>query len=386
MKRYGICFTSIIIAVVLCAEFIGFPVSVSANDYRLAGSVHAESEAGSVEALDIEEDFMEAGRFASMDEASMFLMYGDSMYTFTRSYLKDHPDRMIKLRVKEEGSLILVYLQEDEKAQMPSLLDQQKRPVGDRIPDGAVKLKAKTGMYYVRLPKDYSTILIAPFVIKDDPSQLSNETSYIQSGKGKYTYHTFSMGKRGTADITVSPLIKKARPAIFYIQRKEKGRWENIGRQQKSYFGNETGTVIYGLKKGSYRIAAKADKDQGYSLCVIKTYISPRYKTKRIKAKTLKRFREQYDLYTVTEKASRWYRISVPKKRKKISMEAETYMNSGKIKFTVYKKGRKKPVKSLTLSGEKIKKFSFKGSRGTYYIKVTKSGKQANGSYWLYQY
>lgn len=34
-------------------------------------------------------------------------------------------------------------------------------------------------------------------------------------------------------------------------------------------------------------------------------------------------------------------------------MEAETYMNSGKIRFTVYKKGRKKPVKSLTLSGEK---------------------------------
>ena len=57
-----------------------------------------------------------------------------------------------------------------------------------------------------------------------------------------------------------------------------------------------------------------------------------------------------------------------------------------KDQVSVYKKGRKKPVKSLTLSGEKIKRFSFKGSKGTYYIKVAKSGRQTNGSYWLYQY
>lgn len=387
MKRYGICFTSIIVAVVLCAELIGFPVSVSAKEPRSAGSIAADAKAGqSARTSGMDEGIMEAGRFASMDEASMYLMYGDGMYTFTQSYLRDHPDRMIELRVKEEGSLILIYLKEDEKGQMPSLLDHQKTPVGNRIPDGAVKLKAKPGTYYVRLPKDYSTIFIAPFVIKDDPRTLSNETSYIQSGQGKYTHHTFNMGKRGTADITASPMINQAKPITFYIQRKENGHWKYIGKQQKSYFSSETGTVVYGLKKGTYRIAAKSGTDQGYSLCVIKTYMKPGYKTKKGNAKVLKKFREQYDLYTVTEKASRWYRISVPKKRKKISVEAETYMNSGKLKFTVYKKGRKKPVRSLTLSGEKVKQFSFKGSKGTYYIKITKSGKQANGSYWLYQY
>ena len=392
MKRCSICFMSIMVAIVLCAELIGFSVSVSAGDRKDAGSASIGSMAADVQtgrsarASGMDEDIMEAGRFDSMDEASMYMMYGDGMYTFTQSYLRDHSDRLVELRVKEAGSLILVSFQEEDNAQMPSLLDGQKQPVGQRIPDGAVKLKAEPGTYYVRLPKDFTTVFIAPFVIKDNPRKLSNEISYIQSGQGRYTYHSFTMGKRGTADITASPIVKQKTPVVFYVQRREGGRWKNIGRKQKSYFTSDTGTVVYGLKKGSYRIAAKAGTDQGYSLCVIKTYISAKYKTKKKKAKTLKRFREQYDLYTVTEKASRWYRITVPKKRKKVSMEAETYMNSGKIKYIVYKKGRKKPVKSLTLSGEKIKQFSFKGSRGTYYVKVTKSGKNANGSYWLYQY
>lgn len=387
MKRYGICFTSIIVAVVLCAELIGFPVSVSANEPESAGNISADVKIKrSAKASGMNEENMEAGRFGSMDEASMYMMYGDGMYTFTQSYLRDHSDRLVELRVKEAGSLILVSFQEEDNAQMPSLLDGQKQPVGQRIPDGAVKLKAEPGTYYVRLPKDFTTVFIAPFVIKDNPRKLSNEVSYIQSGQGKYTYHSFTMAKRGTADITASPIVKQKTPVVFYVQRREDGRWKNIGRQQKSYFTSDTGTVVYGLKRGTYRIAAKADIKQGYSLCVIKTFIPAKYKTKKTKAKTLKRFREQYDLYTVTERASRWYRISVPKKRKKISMEAETYMNSGKIRFTVYKKGRKKPVKSLTLSGEKVKRFSFKGSKGTYYIKVAKSGRQTNGSYWLYQY
>lgn len=392
MKRCSICFLSIMAVIILCAELMAFAVSVFGDDRKDGGSapigrMALDIQAGrSARGSGLDEDMMEAGRFVSMDEASMYLMYGDGMYTFTESYLKDHSDRLVRLNVKEEGSLILLLIQEDDKAQMPSLLDHKKRPLGDRIPDGVVKLKAKPGTYYVRLPKDFSTVFIAPFVIKDNQQSLSDETSYIQSGQGRYTYHNFSVQKRGTADVTVSPIIKRTEPVRFYIQKNQSGRWKTIGRQQKSYFSNETGTIIYGLKKGSYRIAAKADTDQGYSLCVIKTYITPKYRTKKTKAKLLKRFREQYDLYTVTEKASRWYRISVPKKRKKISIEAETYMNSGKISFTVYKKGRKKPVRAVTLSGEKTKRFSFKGNKGTYYIKVTKKGRQSNGSYWLYQY
>lgn len=387
MKRCSICFMSMIVMIVLCAELVGFPVFVSAGGRQDAGSVAFDVRShSSARASGMDEEIMEAGRFASMDEASMYMMYGDGMYTFTQSYLKDHSDRLVELRIKEAGSLILVSFQEEDNAKMPSLLNGQKRPAGQRIPDGIVKLKAEPGTYYVRLPKDFTTVFIAPFVIKDNPGKLSDETSYIQSGQGRYTDHGFTMGRRGTADITVSPIIKQKSPVLFYIQRREGGTWKNIGRQQKSYFSNDTGTVVYGLKKGSYRIAAKAGIDQGYSLCVAKTYISAKYKTKKKKAKTLKRFREQYDLYTVTEKAPRWYRVKVSKKRRKVSLEAETYMNSGKIKFTVYKKGRKKPVRSLTLSGEKVKKFSFKGSRGTYYVKVTKSGKYANGSYWLYQY
>ena len=392
MKRCSICFTSIILSVVLGARLIGFPISVSAGDRKNAANVSIGRMGSDVrggkgaKASGMDKDIMEAGRFTSMNEASMYMMYGDGMYTFTQSYLRDHSDRLVELRVKEEGSLILVSFQEEDNAQMPSLLDRQKRPAGQRIPDGAVKLKAEPGTYYVRLPKDFTTVFIAPFVIKDNPRKLSNEISYIQSGQGRYTYHSFTMGKRGTADITASPIVKQKTPVVFYVQRREGRRWKNIGRQQKSYFTSDTGTVVYGLKKGTYRIAARAGTEQGYSLCVIKTFIPAKYKTKKKKAKTLKRFREQYDLYTVTEKASRWYRISVPKKRKKIFMEAETYMNSGKIRFTVYKKGRKKPVKSLSLSGEKVKTFSFKSSKGTYYIKVMKSGKQANGSYWLYLY
>lgn len=145
MKRYGICFTSIIVAVVLCAELIGFPVSVSANEPESAGNISADVKIKrSAKASGMNEENMEAGRFASMDEASMYMMYGDGMYTFTQSYLRDHSDRLVELRVKEAGSLILVSFQEEDNAQMPSLLDGQKQPVGQRIPDGAVNLK-RTG-------------------------------------------------------------------------------------------------------------------------------------------------------------------------------------------------------------------------------------------------
>lgn len=215
MKRCSICFTSIILSVILGAQIMGFPISVSAGDRKDAANVSIGSMGSDVrggrgaKASGMDEDIMEAGRFASMDEASMYMMYGDGMYTFTQSYLRDHSDRLVELRVKEEGSLILVSFQEEENAQMPSLLDGQKRPAGQRIPDGAVKLKAEPGTYYVRLPKDFTTVFIAPFVIKDDPQKLSNETSYIQSGRGRSTYHTFCMGKRGTVDVTASPLIKQ---------------------------------------------------------------------------------------------------------------------------------------------------------------------------------
>ena len=78
------------------------------------------------------------------------------------------------------------------------------------------------------------------------------------------------MAKRGTADITASPIVKQKTPVVFYVQRREDGRWKNIGRQQKSYFTSDTGTVVYGLKRGTYRIAAKADIKQGYSVNVSK--------------------------------------------------------------------------------------------------------------------
>ena len=74
MKRCSICFTSIILSVVLGARLIGFPISVSAGDRKNAANVSIGRMGSDVrggkgaKASGMDKDIMEAGRFTSMNE------------------------------------------------------------------------------------------------------------------------------------------------------------------------------------------------------------------------------------------------------------------------------------------------------------------------------
>ena len=138
---------------------------------------------------------------------------------------------------------------------------------------------------------------------------------------------------------------------------------------------------VYGLAKGNYRAAVKGKTGTPYLIGYVPETVVKKYKTKKSKAKKITLESFQTDLYTDTERASRWYRISRKTAKKKRYIEISTSMNSGKLKFTIYKKGRKKPLKIYKLSGQKERKYRLKHGAGTYYIKVSKIGKNTNGVY-----
>ena len=56
--------------------------------------------------------------------------------------------------------------------------------------------------------------------------------------------------------------------------------------------------------------------------------------------------------------------------------------NGGGFKFTIYKKGKKTPIKTIKVkTNESIGVVNLPKGKGTYYVKVNKLTKKTNGTY-----
>lgn len=251
-----------------------------------------------------------------------------------------------------------------------------------------IKNVKKNDIFYIKVPKSFYKehgykFIVNAYVYPDNVPKMVNNKTYIQTGQNKYTYKYFNIEKRTKSLITAAPVIIDYKThTYYYIQRKEKNVWKNITKKQKGE-SDEHGKayILCGLKKGQYRIAIKTADDQFAFIRIENAPCTSKYSTKKKKAQKIKLKTQKVNIYTSTEKASRWYKIYRKTAKHKRYIKMKVQNNSGKMKFTIYKKGRKRALKSYTLSDGKSKTYRLKNGKGTYYVKVSKIGSRMNGQY-----
>lgn len=268
-----------------------------------------------------------------------------------------------------------------------SVYDKDKKPAkviwGTEDKIAFIPNVKRTDTFYLKLPDKMTQNMTVNAVIKkDNVTPLETKILYTQSGQDRNVYQTFKVKKRGLQSFYIAPVCYNEKDVVFYIQRKEKGSWKTVTKELKSKAMDHEQTTFYlGLKAGEYRLVSKAGRDQIYQMNRDTKAISANYRTRKSKAQKVKLKTTKTNIYTPTEKASRWYRVYRKTSKYKRYVKMKVQNNSGKVKFTIYKKGRKKALKSYTLSGNKSKTYRLKNGKGTYYVKVSKSGSKMNGQY-----
>ena len=200
---------------------------------------------------------------------------------------------------------------------------------------------------------------------------------YYEIGKGTSTYHPFSLSKRSEVNIEISTVRKKIGNISADLEKNIKGKWTKIGSTTIKPNGQGE-ELVYGLSAGKYRLILKNPKDQ-ITLVEYDRYTRKK-KAAYKKSKAIKINGDIYNIYTTEEQAPRWYKTTVSsvKQKKYIYVSKETV--EGGFKFSIYKKGKKKAIKTMKL-GKKEQKFLLPKQKGTYYIKVSKLTKKTNGVY-----
>ena len=107
-------------------------------------------------------------------------------------------------------------------------------------------------------------------------------------------------------------------------------------------------------------------------------YAKKKVAYKKSKAKNL----NATEMYTMNEKAARWYKVSVKSSKKQSKLKILTVADQGGFKFTIYERGKKKPVKTVKTSAKHLEKtVKLPKKKGMYYVKVSKRTKKTNGYY-----
>ena len=133
------------------------------------------------------------------------------------------------------------------------------------------------------------------------------------------------------------------------------------------------------MTKGEYRLAIKAPTTQLNAVSYTSSSKSKKVAYKKSKAKKIKLDGQTSNIYTTGEKTSRWYKISITSTKKKRILNLGKNTVSGGYKFTIYKNGKKKAIKTIKVTenaNAKIAKMPKK--KGTYYIRISKLTKKTN--------
>ncbi|WP_409015822.1 hypothetical protein [Anaerostipes caccae] len=303
-------------------------------------------------------------------------------------YLPGDSKKEVKIHVKQNGILYILF-NGDRMIQTGTLLDGNKKAVPMQKTEEEsfyIKDVKKGDIYYVKLPTIETHFYIETYVYPDNVKNIKENKSYAQSGQGKYTYKYFTVTNRSSYFVTMCPMFFDYKThAYMYMQRKEAKGWKSVSSRQKSE-ADEHGRChfTFGLKKGQYRIAVKSAKNQIIRIKTSKTKMAQRYQTKKLKAQKIKLKTTKTNIYTPTEKVFRWYRIYRKSSKHKRYVKLGVKNNSGKMKFTIYKKGRRKAINSYTLSGNTSRTYRLKSGKGTYYVKISKTGSEMNGQYTIH--
>ncbi|MDD4369578.1 MAG: hypothetical protein PHD56_00640 [Anaerostipes sp.] len=298
-----------------------------------------------------------------------------STYTFTSK----SQGKWIPLKPKTSGILYsLGNIYDKDKKLVPGIknIDEQ---------DTYIKNVSTADVYYIKLPTQISGKVTVSEIkmLQDNRTWLNVKDKCWQSGKNQNVYQRFNVGKRSIQTFTAWCVDDSAGNIRVQIQMLKNNKWVNV-TNGKYLRADEFDTLTTGLKKGSYRLVSKASDKQIGKYELKNSSMSSKYQTKKSKAQKISLGKSKTNIYTSTEKASRWYRVSRTSLKKRY-VKVNVANNSGKIKVSVYKKGRTKALKSVTLSSDNSGKIKYtyrlKSGKGTYYVKVSKSGSKMNGKY-----
>ena len=320
---------------------------------------------------------IKAYKFGTLEDALYYALTGGIKY-YDQNYFKN-PD-LIKLTPVESGALGLAVVGDNKQEAI--LYDSNKKII-KKLPLSYVKAQVNAGeTYYIEFPKNCKEGLITAYVLQNECGGLAKNDLNMQKGEEKETYHTFKMTKRGFAGFVVASMVEDGGNTSYKVQKNEKGKWITIGRTKSFKPTNEDETQIavgYGLSKGNYRLVLKAPKEQlNTMLYTTKNYAKKKVAYKKSKAKNL----NATEMYTMNEKAARWYKVSVKSSKKQSKLKILTVADQGGFKFTIYERGKKKPVKTVKTSAKHLEKtVKLPKKKGMYYVKVSKRTKKTNGYY-----
>ena len=272
------------------------------------------------------------------------------------------------------------------RSQKINLYDSTKEKVlAQTTSDGDLEYGrlAKAGeVFYLQMPEKIDKIFVTTGVIKDGFGSMKASDTYYESGTGSTTYHPFSIKKRSAVEFNISAIDRNSEITYAHIEKKENGQWKRIDDTVKIKPASYDDDFVHGLTKGEYRLAIKAPTTQLNAVSYTSSSKSKKVAYKKSKAKKIKLDGQTSNIYTTGEKTSRWYKISITSTKKKRILNLGKNTVSGGYKFTIYKKGKKKAIKTIKVTGNanaKIAKMPKK--KGTYYIRISKLTKKTNGTY-----
>lgn len=275
----------------------------------------------------------------------------------------------------------------NDETKIPVYDAAKKRIIVNNLNDGGDKEYVgivKTGdEFYVKLPEKIDKVIILTGVIKTEFTSMANQKSYYELGKGTTTYHPFFVAKRSKVQFDITSIGKKHEKVGVYIEKNVNGTWKKVGYSTTVKPDKYDSTVLYGLEAGKYRLALKTPKDQIINVEYTRDKSKKKAAYKKSKAIHLKS--DIDSIYTSTEKAARWYKVSVSstKKRKAVTLSKDSV--GGGFKFCVYQKGKRLKTVKVT-KNDKVKTVKLPKKKGAYYVKVTKLTSKTTGAYYLGTY
>lgn len=319
---------------------------------------------------------IKAYRFDTAYSAMRYLLTGGIKY-YNTNFLKS--SKKVKITLVEDGTFFLSADQDAEE--LIPVYDQNLKFVGNMSDEEFIRVNGKAGdSYYVEFSKNSKEALLMSYVLKDSFSTVKSDDITLQKGEGKPTYHTFSLKKRSFVMMEWNTLNKEGGNFTAHLEKKEKGKWISIGKKYHMIAEDED-TGIFGLREGKYRLVLNGEKDQVCTVEYGHESVKKNVSYQKSKAKNIKIGTEKENIYTTGERASRWYKMTVNSTKKQRKIEICGASDNGKIKFTIYRSGRKKPVKTKKISNGKTYTCKTPKRKATYYVKVSKIGKRTNGYY-----
>ncbi|WP_409016689.1 hypothetical protein [Anaerostipes caccae] len=299
--------------------------------------------------------------------------------------------RTVKLKIKDDGllNIELSTWKDGKKVPQTAVYDRNNKLLGKTWnhyeSQYYIKTYVKAGdVFYVKLPQTKWPFRIQAAVLKNASSIKSEMDPVTILGEGKKCYRTFHLKKKSVVGFEYDSLVYAGGSVSVRVQKRSGKTWKNTGAAMRKQA--KTGEYIYGLRKGTYRLVFEMPRTQAviFSYDTMPSFYNGKYGLKKSTAKNLKKA-EGYQSYSADQmftkeaQKSRWYRYK--KKSKKAGFLYLTANgNDGKVKFTVYKAGKKKAWKTFSFIND-TKKHRLPKGKQTYYIKVSKKGKKTNGYY-----